>query len=206
MALKTNGWVHRAAANDIDFKTRAARGSVCNPLLSGVPVTSAFTIANLESAFYLSHCIVDIRIKFITKARIATFRAKPRPSRACMFEGVPIFCEWIKRLLLNKRLSIPEQVLKKSHDRDRFLQSVKVGFFVRPNECKAKQFNTTFSVWIELQSLESRCKGWNLFQCQFHTMSRITPPFIEWRQVKFLKVEAADPPLRCNGLFADFYG
>jgi hypothetical protein len=28
----------------------------------------------------------------------------------------------------------------------------------------------------------------------------ITPPFIEWRQVKFLKVEAADPPLRCNGL------
>jgi hypothetical protein len=28
-----------------------------------------------------------------------------------------------------------------------------------------------------------------------------TPPFIEWRQVKFLKVEAADPPLRCNGLF-----
>jgi hypothetical protein len=27
-----------------------------------------------------------------------------------------------------------------------------------------------------------------------------TPPFIEWRQVKFLKVDAADPPLRCNGL------
>ena len=27
-----------------------------------------------------------------------------------------------------------------------------------------------------------------------------TTPFIEWRQVKFLKVEAADPPLRCNGL------
>ena len=26
-------------------------------------------------------------------------------------------------------------------------------------------------------------------------------PFIEWRQVKFLKIEAADPPLRCNGLF-----
>ena len=30
---------------------------------------------------------------------------------------------------------------------------------------------------------------------------RITPPFIEWRQAKFLKVEAADPPLRCNRLF-----
>ena len=29
-----NVWVHRAAANDIDFKPRAARGSVCNPLLS----------------------------------------------------------------------------------------------------------------------------------------------------------------------------
>ncbi len=31
-----NVGVHRAAANNIDFKTRAARGSVCNPLLSGV--------------------------------------------------------------------------------------------------------------------------------------------------------------------------
>ena len=29
-----NGRVHRAAANSIDFKTRATRGSVCNPLLS----------------------------------------------------------------------------------------------------------------------------------------------------------------------------
>ena len=28
-----NGRVHRAAANSIDFKARAARGSVCNPLL-----------------------------------------------------------------------------------------------------------------------------------------------------------------------------
>ena len=25
----------------------------------------------------------------------------------------------------------------------------------------------------------------------------------EWRQVKSLKVEDADPPLRCNGLFVD---
>ncbi len=31
-----------------------------------------------------------------------------------------------------------------------------------------------------------------------------TPPFIEWRRVKFLKVEATDPPLRCNGLFVDY--
>ena len=28
-----NPWVHRAAANDIDFRTRATRGSACNPLL-----------------------------------------------------------------------------------------------------------------------------------------------------------------------------
>ena len=28
-----NAWVHRAAANDIDFKTRVTRGSACNPLL-----------------------------------------------------------------------------------------------------------------------------------------------------------------------------
>jgi len=28
-----NGTVHRAAANDIDFRIRAARGSVCNGLL-----------------------------------------------------------------------------------------------------------------------------------------------------------------------------
>ncbi|TWT72098.1 hypothetical protein Pan14r_44150 [Crateriforma conspicua] len=31
--LLANGRVHRAAANDIYFMTRAARGSVCNPLL-----------------------------------------------------------------------------------------------------------------------------------------------------------------------------
>lgn len=31
-----NAWVHRAAANSIDFKTRATRGSVCNPLLSSI--------------------------------------------------------------------------------------------------------------------------------------------------------------------------
>ncbi len=31
-----NVTVHRAAANDIDFKTRAARGSVCNGWLSAV--------------------------------------------------------------------------------------------------------------------------------------------------------------------------
>ncbi|MFN5707851.1 MAG: hypothetical protein ACK48X_07340 [Planctomycetota bacterium] len=29
----TNATVHRAAANDIDFRNRAARGSVCNGLL-----------------------------------------------------------------------------------------------------------------------------------------------------------------------------
>jgi hypothetical protein len=31
-ALTPNDTVHRAAANDIDFKTRATRGSVCNGL------------------------------------------------------------------------------------------------------------------------------------------------------------------------------
>jgi hypothetical protein len=30
-----NDPVHRAAANDVDFRTRAARGSVCNGLLAG---------------------------------------------------------------------------------------------------------------------------------------------------------------------------
>jgi len=30
--LSQNGTVHRAAANDIDFRNRAARGSVCNGL------------------------------------------------------------------------------------------------------------------------------------------------------------------------------
>jgi hypothetical protein len=30
---KQNDSVHRAAANDIDFRNRAARGSVCNGLL-----------------------------------------------------------------------------------------------------------------------------------------------------------------------------
>jgi hypothetical protein len=29
-----NATVHRAAANDFDFRNRAARGSVCNGLLS----------------------------------------------------------------------------------------------------------------------------------------------------------------------------
>ena len=28
----------------------------------------------------------------------------------------------------------------------------------------------------------------------------LTTPFSEWRQGKFLKVEAVYPPLRCNGL------
>jgi hypothetical protein len=32
------------------------------------------------------------------------------------------------------------------------------------------------------------------------SFNRLTPPFIEWRQVKFLKIKAADPPLSCNGL------
>lgn len=31
-----NVYVHRAAANSIDFKTREIRGSVCNPLLCRV--------------------------------------------------------------------------------------------------------------------------------------------------------------------------
>ena len=33
--LKTNDTVHRAAANEADFRTRSARGSVCNGLLAG---------------------------------------------------------------------------------------------------------------------------------------------------------------------------
>ena len=33
MTLTHNVTVHRAAANDINFKTRAARGSVCNGLV-----------------------------------------------------------------------------------------------------------------------------------------------------------------------------
>jgi len=32
---KFNVTVHGAAANDVDFRTRAARGSVCNGLLPG---------------------------------------------------------------------------------------------------------------------------------------------------------------------------
>ena len=32
-----NGTVHRAAANDFDFRTRAARGSVCNGLFGPIP-------------------------------------------------------------------------------------------------------------------------------------------------------------------------
>jgi len=31
-----NGTVHRAAANDVDFNSRATRGSVCNGLLFGL--------------------------------------------------------------------------------------------------------------------------------------------------------------------------
>jgi hypothetical protein len=42
--------------------------------------------------------------------------------------------------------------------------------------------------------------------CKFsvHVLLRITLPFIEWRQVKFLKFETSDPPLRCNGLLSAF--
>jgi len=34
-SIKFNGTVHRAAANDMDFMNRSARGSVCNGLLFG---------------------------------------------------------------------------------------------------------------------------------------------------------------------------
>ncbi len=34
--MQVIGRVHRAVANSIDFKTRATRGSVCNPLLSSI--------------------------------------------------------------------------------------------------------------------------------------------------------------------------
>ena len=40
IVLGPNVTVHRAAANDVDFRTRAARGSVCNGLLSDVGVSS----------------------------------------------------------------------------------------------------------------------------------------------------------------------
>jgi hypothetical protein len=33
MYLLANDPVHRAAANDVDFRTRAARGSVCNGIV-----------------------------------------------------------------------------------------------------------------------------------------------------------------------------
>jgi len=32
-SIKFNGTVHRAAADDVDLRTRAARGSACNGLL-----------------------------------------------------------------------------------------------------------------------------------------------------------------------------
>jgi hypothetical protein len=43
--------VHRAAANDVDFRTRAARGSVCNGLFvdhfRGETVTMPFDVTSL---------------------------------------------------------------------------------------------------------------------------------------------------------------
>ena len=42
-----------------------------------------------------------------------------------------------------------------------------------------------------------------LRDCGQRALEIRTPAFIECRQVNFLKVEAADPPLRCNGLFGN---
>jgi hypothetical protein len=38
VSSSANDGVHRAAANDIDFKSRAARGSVCNALFATISV------------------------------------------------------------------------------------------------------------------------------------------------------------------------
>ena len=48
--LAQNATVHRAAANDIDFRNRTARGSVCNGLLFGF-----FSLSTCKT-----HCISDL--------------------------------------------------------------------------------------------------------------------------------------------------
>jgi hypothetical protein len=39
-----NATVHRAAANDVDFKTRATRGSVCNGLFVASEIVSSRSV------------------------------------------------------------------------------------------------------------------------------------------------------------------
>jgi hypothetical protein len=64
-----NGTVHRAAANDADFRTRAARGSVCNGLL--------FRISFCVCKFNRNHFfLIDHELSVTRKAIKITVRSK----------------------------------------------------------------------------------------------------------------------------------
>jgi hypothetical protein len=60
--LTPNGTVHRAAANGVNFRTRAARGSVCNGLLFGF-----WGLMLGEVSRQQSRQVVSIAVKLVVK-------------------------------------------------------------------------------------------------------------------------------------------
>jgi len=75
-----NDTVHPAAANDIDFKTRAARGSVCNGLLS-----SSFVSRSLHL-----DVIVDIPVPHGWQIRVLKVRVDCTPKIALRGLGATV--------------------------------------------------------------------------------------------------------------------
>ena len=78
--IARNDTVHPAAANDIDFKTRAARGSVCNGLLS-----SSFVSRSLHL-----DVIVDIPVPHGWQIRVLKVRVDCTPKIALRGLGATV--------------------------------------------------------------------------------------------------------------------